>query len=88
MEGHSEDITMDVAPIGLHQIILGLPWLQCHNLDINWERPKIMFGSTYCNNHCLAQLANIMLKQDTIDMDEDTTKIYAIDFLPTATEDT
>ena len=34
---HEENIILDVAPIGMHLLILGLPWLQFHNLDINWE---------------------------------------------------
>jgi hypothetical protein len=29
--GHSETLTFDVAPLGKHNIVLGLPWLQQHN---------------------------------------------------------
>jgi hypothetical protein len=50
---HEERITMDVAPIGSHQVILGFPWLEAHDPDITWSTGKIHFGSHHCNVNCL-----------------------------------
>jgi hypothetical protein len=38
---HEEQLTLDVAPIRTHSIILGLPWLQIHNPGIDWERAQV-----------------------------------------------
>ena len=46
--GHTEMITFDVALLGKHNIVLGLPWLQHHNPMIQWSSGKITFTSDYC----------------------------------------
>ena len=58
-----ETLTFDVAPLGGHNIILGLPWLQQHNPLIHWSTSKVTFASDYCKGHCLAQPASMFLKQ-------------------------
>jgi dUTP pyrophosphatase len=50
---HAERLTLDVAPIGQHQIILGLPWLEAHDPDITWSTGHIHFGLHYCNENCM-----------------------------------
>ena len=60
---HSETLTFDVALLGKHNIVLGLPWLQQHNLTIQWSNGKITFISNYCEEHCLAQPASTFLNQ-------------------------
>ena len=63
---HSETLTFDVAPLGKHNVVLGLPWLQRHNLTIQWMSGKITFTSDYCEEHCLAQPASTFLNQQPI----------------------
>ena len=63
---HLEMLTFDVAPLGKHNIILGLPWLQQHNLTIHWSSGKITFVSDYCEEHCLTQPASTFLNQRPI----------------------
>ena len=63
---HSETLTFDVAPLGKHNVVLGLPWLQRHNLTIQWASRKITFASDYCEEHCLAQPASTFLNQRPI----------------------
>ena len=63
MGNHSETLTFDVTPLGGHNIILGLPWLQQHNPLIHWSTGKVTFTSDYCESHCLAQPASTFLKQ-------------------------
>ena len=60
---HSETLTFDVTPLGGHNIILGLPWLQQHDPLIHWSTKKVTFACNYCTNHCLTQLASMFLKQ-------------------------
>ena len=63
---HSETLTFDVAPLGKHNVVLGLPWLQQHNSMIQWMSRKITFTSDYCEDHCLAQPASTFLNQHPI----------------------
>ena len=60
---HSETLTFDIALLGGHNIILGLPWLQQHDLLIHWSTGKVTFASNYCKGHCLAQPTSMFLKQ-------------------------
>ena len=63
---HSETLTFDVTPLGKHNIILGLLWLQQHNLMIHWCSGKVTFISNYCEECCLAQPASTFLNQRPI----------------------
>jgi hypothetical protein len=49
---HSEDITLDVAPIGQHDLILGLPWLALHGVQLDWKNNNIIRWSPSCENSC------------------------------------
>ena len=37
LKDHIEEITMFVANIGNHDVILGIPWLEQHNPAIDWK---------------------------------------------------
>ena len=63
---HAETLTFDVTPLGKHNIVLGLPWLQQHNPTIHWTSRKVTFASDYCEEHCLAQPASTFLNQRPI----------------------
>ena len=60
---HSEILTFDVIPLGAHNLILGLSWLQQHDLQLHWASGKITFTSDYCEAHCLALPASTILNQ-------------------------
>ena len=60
---HSETLTFDITPLGKHNVVLGLPWLQWHNPMIQWTSGKVTFTSDYCEDHCLAQPASTFLNQ-------------------------
>ena len=66
MGAHKEDIILDVANIGAHRLILGLPWLQAHNPEIQWSSGRIQFVSQYCNANCFAQPNDVFAKQTPI----------------------
>ena len=50
---HLEYITFDVVPLGKHAIIIGMPWLQVHNLRMDWEKHKVSFKSEFCMENCI-----------------------------------
>jgi len=60
---HSETLTFDVAPLGGHNIVLGLPWLQQHDPQVHWSSGKVTFASDYCEKHCLASPASTFFSQ-------------------------
>ena len=63
---HSETLTFNVTLLGKHNIVLGLPWLQRHNLTIHWCSGKVTFISNYCEERCLVQPASTFLNQQPI----------------------
>jgi len=40
-KSHVERMRMDVCDLGKTEVILGMPWLQAHNLEINWETGEV-----------------------------------------------
>jgi len=40
-KNHMERIRMNVCNLGKTKVILGMPWLQAHNLEINWETGEV-----------------------------------------------
>jgi len=53
---HSEIITLFVTHLGHYPLILGLPWLQQHNPDVDWPSKTLTFKasrSNHCREHCL-----------------------------------
>jgi hypothetical protein len=49
---HTEEITLDVVPLGKHAIIIGMPWLQVHNPHLDWVTCRVTFSSEYCKEKC------------------------------------
>jgi len=40
-KGHVKRVRMDVCGLGKTEVILGMPWLQTHNPEIDWEKGKV-----------------------------------------------
>ena len=40
-KGYVERARMDVCNLGKTEVILGMPWLVVHNLEINWEKGEV-----------------------------------------------
>jgi len=38
---HVERVQMDMCNLGKTEVILGMPWLQAHNPEIDWEKEKV-----------------------------------------------
>jgi dUTP pyrophosphatase len=61
--GHTEQITLDVAPIGSHDLILGLPWLTLHGVHLDWKNNNIIGWSPTCETTCFFQPTPLLLIQ-------------------------
>jgi len=53
IDSHQEMAIFQVANLKNHELILGMPWLQRHNPNIEWEERKITFDSERCSTECL-----------------------------------
>lgn len=51
INGHSETMLLFVTSLAYFDIVLGLPWLESHNPEINWKEGNICFNSPSCRNH-------------------------------------
>jgi len=53
-KGHVERMRIDVCNLEKTDIILGILWLQAHNLEINWKtrEAKIMKCPPLCGKTC------------------------------------
>jgi len=40
-KGHVERVRMDLCDLGKTEVILGMPWLQAHNPEIDWEKEEV-----------------------------------------------
>ena len=47
---HMERVRMDVYNLGKTEVILGIPWLQVHNPEIDWEKGEVKM--TRCPSIC------------------------------------
>jgi len=46
--GHEESITLNVTPVGKHNLILGLPWCTYHGVQFDWQTSDINQWSPEC----------------------------------------
>jgi len=58
-KNHVKRMRMDVCNLGKIEVILGMPWLQAHNPEINWEIGEVKM--TRCLSLCGR---NIAVKED------------------------
>jgi len=49
-KGHVERTRMDICNLGKIEVILGMPWLAAHNLEIDWEKREVKM--THCPPIC------------------------------------
>ena len=49
---HTERIRLDLIHSPKNPVILGHPWLQLHNPQINWRTDTVAYPSPFCRLHC------------------------------------
>ena len=62
MDKHMEKIVLDVAPIGKHDLILGIPWCTYHGIQFDWQNRKILAWSPECKGKCFTTLTLLLVK--------------------------
>ena len=50
---YEEILTFQVTKLASWDLIVGKPWLQRHNLLIDWSKNTCIFHSGYCQSYCL-----------------------------------
>ena len=45
---HHEELTLNIVRMINHDIVLGMPWLKMHNLNIDWETKIFKFEKCDC----------------------------------------
>jgi hypothetical protein len=58
---HAEKIVLNIISTPHHPVILGLPWLQAHNLIIDWRFRTLTFSTQRCTSQELEAQKNTML---------------------------
>jgi len=46
-KGHIERTRIDMCNLGKMEVILGMPWLAAHNLEIDWEKGEVKMTRCY-----------------------------------------
>jgi len=49
---HQATLPMFVTKLGHYPVMLGIPWLELHNVAIRFISQTMTFGSEYCTSHC------------------------------------
>jgi len=49
---HQETLPMFVTKLGHYPVVLGIPWLELHDVVIRFSSRTLTFGSQHCTSHC------------------------------------
>jgi len=49
---HQETLPMFVTKLGHYPVVLGIPWLELHDVAIRFSSRTLTFRSQYCTSHC------------------------------------
>ncbi|CDR00843.1 unnamed protein product [Oncorhynchus mykiss] len=52
-EGHKEKISIFLIDSPAYSVVLGLPWLVCHNPTVSWPQRALTGWSRECSGRCL-----------------------------------
>ena len=52
IQDHQEQLPMFVTKLEHYPIVLGIPWLQLHDVAVQFASIMVTFGSQYCTTHC------------------------------------
>ena len=61
INNHREIIPIFITKLGHYPIVLGLPWLQRHDVDISFAKNSLTFNSNFCLSHCCPRNAVIII---------------------------
>ncbi|KAH0606065.1 uncharacterized protein H6S33_004522 [Morchella sextelata] len=52
IDSHHETIPFFVTKLGSYPLVLGIPWLQLHDVTLRFKDNSILFDSEYCKRKC------------------------------------
>lgn len=52
IHGHEEEVPFFVTSLEHYPLVLGIPWMQLHDVAILFSSNSLTFGSQYCQTHC------------------------------------
>ena len=52
LDGHIERLFFYVTGLSQYPIVMGLPWLRHHAIDVNFGHNSLTLSSPFCLNHC------------------------------------
>lgn len=57
---HVEYICFDVvSSLAHYPIVLGIPWLRCHDAHLDFKENTVSFPSSFCTSHCLPSSSTV-----------------------------
>ena len=56
---HSETLPMFFTRLGHYPVVLGIPWLELHDVGLRFGSRTISFGSEYCLKHCASGVISV-----------------------------
>ena len=70
INGHHEEIPMFVTKLGYYPVLLGLPWLRRHDVNVSFAKNTLTFDSEFCLSHCCPYGNAVMIKGISIPIPE------------------
>jgi hypothetical protein len=52
VQDHMEQLPICIRKLGHYPIVLGIPWLQLHDVAVRFASNTVIFGSQYCITYC------------------------------------
>ena len=59
IQDHEEQLPMFVTKLGYYLIVLGIPWLQLHEVPVRFASNTVTLEFQYCTTHCHAELITV-----------------------------
>ena len=51
--GHREVVTAFITSLGQYPLVLGIPWMSFHHVDVDYRAYTLKFASRDCLGHCM-----------------------------------
>ena len=52
VNGHHESLPLFITKLGHYSVVLGIPWLRRHDVEIRFARNALTFNSDFCLHNC------------------------------------
>jgi len=73
---HQEQLPMFVTKLGHYRIVLGIPWMDLHDINIRFRSHTVTFGSQYCSTHCFPKKSDMNSSNSTLNLTSKVAQKY------------